>query len=189
MSERLTGPYEGDPWERQPGETEKQFGRFTVYIETPAGQRSFAAIARAHDVERSTIQTVAEAFRWRDRAALYDNHRNKVRRDAVMQRDIALAERVMVLAEAAAGVLQRTIGAVLSSGEPLDPKLAPAWAKMLETFRDIALNRPDQIIEVAAVNGGGEIRELEGLSPEQRRDRVSEMARSVLRVIEGGKAS
>ncbi len=185
---RMPGPYVGDPWDRQPEESDTQFARFNTYLDQEPGKRSYRAVADHYGVDLRTISSAADRYRWKERAALYDAHRVKQRRDHIAAQEIALAEQQMNLARAATQVLSRSVAAVMQSGALLDPKDMPAWARMIDVMRRMALDRPDQIVEVNA-NGFEQISEFEGLSPEQMQERAAEMANSVLRVINGGKAS
>lgn len=188
--ERITGPYEGNPWEQQQGEPNNLFARFNTYLDQDPGKRSLSQVAAQYGLDKSTISGCADRYRWVERAALYDAHRVKQRRDHIQSQELTLAERQMTLATAATAVLSRSVKAVLDSGATLDPKDMPAWAKMIETLRKMALDRPDQIVELTGAEGGPiQISEFEGLSPAQMKDRAAEMASSVLRVINGGKAS
>jgi hypothetical protein len=186
--ERIPGPYVGDPWDRQPQESDTQYARFNFYLDQEPGRRTYTAVAEEFEVDPATIRAAADRYRWRDRAALYDQHRVKQRRDRIAAQESALAEQQMNLARAATQVLSRSVAAVMQSGAVLDPKDMPSWARMIEIMRKMALDRPDQIVEVTA-NGFERISEFEGLSPEQMQERAAEMASSVLRVINGGKAS
>ena len=186
--ERIPGPYVGDPWDRQPDETEQQYARFNYYLDQEPGRRLLKQVAEHFDVDRSTISNAADRYRWRDRVALYDSHRAKQRREHIATQEAALAESQMNLARAATQVLSRSVAAVMQSGAVLEPKDMPAWARMIEIMRKMALDRPDQIVEVTGEGFTG-ISEFEGLSEQQMKDRAAEMASSVLRVIHGGKAS
>ncbi|MDQ0376506.1 hypothetical protein [Amycolatopsis thermophila] len=190
MVERLNGPYQGDPWDRQPGESDRQFARFNDYLEMEPGKRSFAAVAEKYGLDRSTVADAAEKYRWRERVAQWDGHRTRERRAAIMQQEISLAERQMMLATAATAVLSHSVRQHIDRKTVLDPKDMPGWARMVEVFRRMALDKPDQVIELTGADRGPiQVEEFKDLSPEQVRDRAAEMARSVLRVVEGGKAS
>lgn len=185
---RMPGPYVGDPWDRQPGESDVQFARFNAYLDQEPGKRELRVVAAQFDVDPSTISNAADRYRWRDRVALYDSHRTKQRRERIEAQESALAESQMNLARAATQVLSRSVAAVMQSDAVLEPKDMPSWARMIEIMRKMALDRPDQIVEINAA-GFERISEFEGLSPEQMQERAADMATSVLRVLDGGKAS
>jgi hypothetical protein len=184
------GRYEGDPWEQQPGETALQYARFLEYAGARPGERSLSDVARNHNVDTSTIWEVAKRGRWRERAALRDADDHKRRRDAITAKETELAERSMNVALVAVGIIARALRKITEAEVILDAKDLPHWARMVETMRRIAIDAPDQVVAITGP-GGGPIRiaEFDGLTPEQIRDRSGEMARSVLRTINGGKAS
>lgn len=184
--------YVGDPWDRQPNETAKQFARFVEFAAATAGDRSLAAVARAHRVAPSTIWEVAERWRWRERAAMWDADKLTRRREAIAEKETQLAERAINLALVATAILGRSLRKIADEPQAvLDPKDMPAWAKMTETLRKMAVDAPDQIVALTGPDGRGpvQIEEFTGLSPEQVRDRAGEMARSVLRLLQGGRVS
>lgn len=188
-SERLSH-YEGEPWDQQPTESADMYARFTAYASMAPGERRYAAIAADYAVTVGAIEAAAKKFRWRDRAALQDAHERRRRRDAIADKELQLAERNANLALVSAGILARSLRHIGDSGVNLDPKDMPAWAKMVETFRRMAVDAPDQVIELTGKDGGPiRVEEFAGLTDEQARDRMSEMARSVLRVVDGGRAS
>lgn len=190
MNRRITGPYIGDPWDQQPDEPNNMFSRFCWYLDLPPGKRSFTEVALHFNLERSSITCCADRYRWVERTALYDAHHTKRRREHIAQQELSLAEAQMAVAHEATDVLARSVHAAAEEGVFLEPKDMPNWARMIETLRRMALDRPDQIVEVTGAEGGPiQISEFENLSPDQMKDRAAEMASSVLRVVNGGKAS
>lgn len=190
MADRIHGPYIGDPWDQQPDEPNNLWNRFCWYLDQDPGNRSLKAVGEQFGVDKSTVSTCADRYRWVERAALYDAHRVNRRRDHIARQELALAEQQIATAVEATDVLARSVHAVAENGAFLDPKDMPNWAKMIETLRKMALDRPDQVVELTGAEGGPiQISEFEGLSPAQMKDRAAEMASSVLRVVNGGKAS
>lgn len=188
--ERLIGPYEGNPWDQQRGEPDSQFARFNHYLEQSPGGRTFTRVAQQYDLSPGTVSETAYRYRWKERAAAYDAHRTQERRETIAHREIDLAEQQMDLATEATMVLQRSVRAVLDADIALEPRDMLPWARMIEIFRRIALDHPDQVVELTGADGGPvQVSEFEGLSQDQARDRAVEMASSVLRVINGGRAS
>jgi len=60
-----------EPWERQPNESPKAFGRFCAYLEMRP-QRSLTELARRQKVTLSAIKQLSSRWRWRDRAAAWE---------------------------------------------------------------------------------------------------------------------
>lgn len=96
--ERIQGPYVGDPWDQQPGEPGNMWNRFTWYLDQDPGNRSLKATGEHFGVDKSTISGCADRYRWIERAALYDAHRVKQRRDHITTQELALAEQQMTVA-------------------------------------------------------------------------------------------
>lgn len=187
----LENGYEGDPWERQPDEPEGAFARFEHYRNQVRGKRRYSATAHEFGVDRSWIKEQASRWKWRERCALWDSERSRQANEAVLHHDVELAEHLMSDARAAEGILRRSLAELLNAGTNFsDSKDLIQLARLVVTLRDASKNAPDQVIEVVnQANTSEEVDSLAGLSDEQRKERVAEMARGLLTVVDGGKAS
>jgi hypothetical protein len=182
------GRYVGEPWDQQPNEPVLQYSRFLAFAERKPKDRNLSALADEYGVTRQTLQEYAQRWRWRERAALRDAQKAKEAYEAVAEKRQQVIERVANIALASTSILARSIRVIAESNVALDPKDLPAWAKMIETYQKITADNPEQVIALTGPGGGPiQVEEFKGLTPEQIRDRAGEMARSVLRVIEGGK--
>jgi len=66
-----------EPWERQPKEAAKAFACFVVYRDLGPMDRTVSAAARALGVTRTVPQRMSLQWRWEERAAAWDNDRQK----------------------------------------------------------------------------------------------------------------
>lgn len=166
------------------------FGRFQHYLlkQTP-GKRTFAATAEEYDTDRSTIAHIAKQHRWRERTRMWDEHRALTVQESILARDVELADRLMDDARLAENALRRSLAIIAQENVTFtEARDLVALAKLTTELRDAAKNRPDQVVELVG-NTDDAPESLEGLSPDQRRDRVAEMARGLLKVVDGGKVS
>lgn len=179
-----------DPWERQPGETHKMYGRFETYRDLPPSERSYKTVAKSYGTSLVTIQKQGSSHRWQERVAAWDNHDNAMRRAKLRERDTELCRAQMEIARAASAIAVKTIQSMAENGETLDATTLPRWVEMIERLRRIALDQPDQVVQLTGPDGGPVQLDarFENLSEEQRRERFREVAEGWLRVIEGGKA-
>ncbi|ONK13154.1 hypothetical protein [Streptomyces sp. MP131-18] len=177
-------------WERQPGESAKAFGRFSLFLDTTPSQRSYSEIAASYGCSVSVIQKQAAVHLWQERVAAYDAERSRQRRERIRERDEELCRILMDLARATSTLVARTIQHIAETREPLDAHIVPRWVEAIERMRRIALDQPDKVLmEVTGKDGGPiEISEFEGLSEEEKRLRAQEMAEGVLRLYQGGKS-
>ena len=74
------------PWERQPGETTKQFEAFQVYRDMDE-ERSIRSVAKALDKSKNLIGRWSAANNWVDRAAAWDVEKDRLLR-IEQQKDI-----------------------------------------------------------------------------------------------------
>lgn len=184
--------YVGDPWEQQPGESAKQFARFTRFSRLSVKERrtAMAAMAAEFGVDEATIREYCERYRWRERADLQDAQHHQDIRATNAAKEAQLAERAINLALVGATIMGRSMRALADSNAVLDAKELPGFAKMLETLRKIAIDAPDQLIAITQRAGVDiVVPDFAGLSDDQVTDRAAEMARSMLRLIDGGKTA
>lgn len=188
---RDTQPYRGRPWEQQPGESDDMYARFKHYIfEQTPGKRTYSDTARAFGVSPKTIANVAEDYRWRERVRAWEAERTGQVAESILARDVELADRLMDDSRLAEGLLRRNLADILNSGVRFtEVRDLLGLAKLAVLLRDAANNRPDQVVQLVDNLPDNVPASLAGLSPEQRRDRVAEMARGLLVAIDGGKAS
>ena len=67
------------PWERQPGETTKQFEAFQAYRDMDE-ERSIRAVAKSLDKSRNLIGRWSAANNWVERAAAWDVEKDRLLR-------------------------------------------------------------------------------------------------------------
>lgn len=65
-----------DPWERQPGETEKAYGQFRMYLEQ-GPTRTLAQTAEFLTLNKSHTRQISAAKRWVERAQAWDRENDR----------------------------------------------------------------------------------------------------------------
>lgn len=179
-----------DMWERQPDESAKAHARFSTYRDTKPSERSYRQVAESYGCSAVTIEKQAAAHHWQDRVAAFDAAEQATRRARIRERDEELCRAQMDIARVASVIAVKSVKHIAESNEPLDPNTLPRWIEMIERLRRIALDEPDQIIEITGA-GGGPLQvegRFEGLTEEQRVEAYNDAARGWLRVVEGGLA-
>ena len=84
------------PWQRQPGESSKAFGKFCEYRDL-GPDRSLEKLRRLHEGEdgwsRPALHELSERWRWSARAAAWDEEQDRARRQAQSEAIREMAER------------------------------------------------------------------------------------------------
>jgi len=84
------------PWQRQPGESSRAFGRFCEYRDLGAN-RSLSRLGRLHADQAGwslrALEELSVRWRWQARASAWDDDEDKARRLAQAQAAIEMAER------------------------------------------------------------------------------------------------
>lgn len=182
-----------DPWwERQPEETSTAYARFVEYRQQQRGRRSLSQVAESLSVKRQTVQVLAKAHRWDERVAAWDQHQTEQHQERITAHAERLAEAEIRAAEEALLLVRRTVRDDLDNGRMLTHAEAPKWADVAIKLGEAALRTPERmrtIYRQAQTHGDGtasayevDIPDLEGLSPEARRERVQEMMSGIVRL-------
>lgn len=179
-----------DPWERQPDESARMHGRFLAYRDLPPRKRRYETVAKSYGLALVTVQKQAVAHMWQDRVAAWDAHEAAERRAVMADRDRELCRVQLDMARASAAIAMRTLQHLASEEALIDPALLPRWAEMISKMRSSAMDEPDHVIGLVGA-GGGPIQidaRLDGLSEEEKVERLNDVARGWMRVVEGGAA-
>lgn len=89
-----------EPWERQPHETVKAYDAFCHYRDLDPYSRTVAAVARSLGQTGEYLRQVARKWRWVERAAAWDEERDRASRMAEIRALRQMRERHLLLAEA-----------------------------------------------------------------------------------------
>ena len=92
-------------WERQPHESAKAFGAFTLHRDMDASERSLAEVAQRLTVSKGTIACWSALYSWVARAEAWDDERDRLKRLSQIKAIEAMAERHAQQAQAIATVL------------------------------------------------------------------------------------
>src|SRR4051812_38519357 len=98
-----------EPWERQPGESEKRWSAFVAYRDQPAGQRSLRGLARQLGRGGRLLQQWSSEDGWQRRVAAWDRHSQRVHQRAVERELDRLGERHANVLAAVVHVLQAPV--------------------------------------------------------------------------------
>ena len=108
----MTTGRETDPWERQPGETDKAFSVFVTYRDAGPG-RSLRKTASALGRELTQLADWSVRWGWQVRVRAWDDEMDRVRRQAALAETEAMAVRHARQARAAQDAAMAPVRAVL----------------------------------------------------------------------------
>lgn len=175
-------------WDRLPDEGADAYARFLEYRNQTPGKRTFAAIAETFGVSEPAIHQQARRYRWRDRVAAWDRHQADQRRERIADAQLKLAVAEIDVATAMVRAVAKTVAALLRDDNAvLEPAEAARWLDVAEKVRRAAANQPELLVGLTGADGGPiqvQVPELEGLTPEQQRQRVNEALATVTRLAD-----
>lgn len=90
MSRRKTEIIE--PWERQPGETEKAYEAFLVYKNMGAG-RTIVAVGRRLSKSRQLMTRWATRYNWKERVQAFDRENERIEQGRIQKERAAMIKR------------------------------------------------------------------------------------------------
>lgn len=115
-----------EPWDKQKGETAKEYEKWTIYRELPRTSRSYSAVAAELKISHQAVQQVAKKWDWETRELLWEAHQNKLLAEAELERRLRIVEEHLKLAGAFKGVAaahinywQRQIQQAVEDGTPM----------------------------------------------------------------------
>jgi hypothetical protein len=166
------------PWERQNGETERQYTRFCLFRDFGRTRSLISTrkllIDLGDPLTNNTLRQNSWLYRWYERASHWDSHQDQ--QDAAR---VAEARRQMITRH------QRTASLLLAKAVDAlrnyaTADLTPAdMVRMIKLATDLELainGRPTTTIAVTGPNGGPiQTEDLTGLTPEQRRARLQDV--------------
>jgi len=168
-----------DPWERQPGETERAYAQFAMYRDL-GRTRTLAQAAELLTRNANYLRTLAAAGLWAERAAAWDREADRLYAETMAAKRRDMADRHAKLATAfLAKVAQRLRTLVPDDLTPFDLVRMADLAAKLERA---AYGEPAATVAVVGPSGHAlEPADFTGMSAAQREARLSELRDEITR--------
>lgn len=178
-----------DPWERQPGESQRKHGQFVTFRDL-GRTRTLTEAAQRLTLAYGHVRNLASEFRWRERVEAYDSHLDRQYEAMWLQERRKAAETDAKILGAAIGKLAQRLQTINAAEMSVGDFIRLMDVAM--RHRRVLFGDPTETI---AVTGDGanplaqSFAEFAQLSPEQRRARLADLAESVnqrIRAVDGG---
>lgn len=144
-----------DFWDRQPGESAKRWGQFTVYRDL-GRTRTLKRVAERLNITHRSAQQYAWTFRWSARSEAFDRHMDEQWVAAIQERQRRMVQDHLKLAAEfhtkATEAIQALIGQTLNATETV--RVADAYSKLIR----FALGEPDQNVSISGRTGQPPVR-------------------------------
>lgn len=164
-----------DPWERQNGESNRQYSRFRTFMELGRGRTLKQAVEMLHglgdNVSYRTLMQYAYEGRWTERAEAHDRDQDRLERERllVLRREMLARHRKL-----ASGLMAKAVARLQS--------LNPAELTALDVTRFVrqaaeleraALGEPERTVAVSGPGGGPIlVDDFAQYTPEERKARL-----------------
>lgn len=173
-----------DPWERQDGETTRQYARLATYLDLGRVRTLKTCVrslnAKGDKVAHRTLQQIAWQYRWIERAEAHDLHQDLVDRQQLIADRREMIDRHRKVSGALLSKAVAALGKIRP--EQLDMADVVRLVKLATDIERTALALPKDHIAITSPTGGPvQTEDLSGLSGEQRRTRLAEIAAEISR--------
>lgn len=179
-----------EPWDRQTGESNRQYSRFRVFMELGRTRTLKQTVEMLHGigddkVSYRTLMQYAYEYRWTERAESNDLAQDQLE----AQRLLTLRREMWARHRKMAGGLQAKAVAALQRIKPEDltPLDVVRFIRYGTQIEATALGEPTQITQVTGPGGGPVmVDDMSRLSPEERRARLLSISGELARRAEAG---
>lgn len=173
-----------NPWDRQPGESNRQFSRFDTFKDLGRVRTLTQAAEILHaigdKISYRTLRQYAYEYRWTERAEAFDRDQDRLERVRIMQlrREMYARHRTMAGGLTAKAV-QRLKGLKPEDLTPLD---VVRFFRMAADLERAALGEPDKWVALSGP-GGAPIAtdDFSRYTPAERRARLEQLAAEISR--------
>lgn len=174
-----------EPWDRQAGESNRQYSRFRVFMELGRTRTLKQAVEMLHGVGDNgvsyrTLMQYAYEYRWTERAEAHDRAQDQLEAQRLLQLRTEMYSRHRRLAS---GLLGKAVTA-LQSLQPADltPLDIVRFIKYGAEMEHRALGEPTQIHQHQGPAGGPvQVHDMSHLSPEDRAARLTQISAELAR--------
>lgn len=122
------------PWDRQPGESQRRYDAFRVYLELGRG-RTLAKAAHQLGKNADYVRHLAATGQWQTRIRAWNEHLDAVYQARFIERAQQAAEEDASLLRTAMEHVSDAVAAHRESGEPLSPDQAIRWMDIVLKYR------------------------------------------------------
>ncbi|MCZ7478926.1 hypothetical protein [Micromonospora sp. WMMC273] len=173
-----------DPWDRQPGESHRQYSRFQTFMELGRGRTLKQAAEMLHGlgdkITYRTLMQYAYEYRWSDRAEAHDRDQDRLERERllVLRREMLARHRKL-----AAGMLGKAITS-LQNLQPaqMTPTDITRFVKLATDLERVALGEPERTVAVTGAGGGPiTVDDFSQYTPAERRARLEQITTELSR--------
>ena len=174
-----------EPWDRQPGESNRQYSRFRVFMELGRTRTLKQAVEMLHGIGDNTVQyrtlmQYAYEYRWTERAESHDRAQDQLE----AQRLLTLRREMYARHRRIAGALQAKAVAALQLIQPVDmtPLDVVRFVRYGAQIEAQALGEPTVVTQVTGPGGGPVmVDDLSRLDPDERRARLLAISAEIAR--------
>jgi hypothetical protein len=181
---RLTMNPDYDPWDRQPSESAKHYGRFGYYRDmgpTRTVNKLHKMLNELGDkIKPDSIRQAAWEHRWADRAQAWDIAQQEADRERLVAERRDMIRRHRSVSSALMTQALKALRAMRA--EDMSPRDVATWLKLATDIERVALGEPQHTVAVSGPAGGPiQTEDVSAMDPEQRRRRLAEIAAELAR--------
>lgn len=174
-----------EPWDRQTGETNRQYSRFLVFRDLGRTRTLKQAVEMLHGVGDSgvgyrTLMQYAYEYRWTERAEAHDRAQDQLEAARLLQLRTEMYSRHRRMAS---GLQAKAVAALqlLQPGD-MNPRDIVQFLKYGTDIEKGALGEPTQVLQHQGPGGGPvQVDDMSHLSPADRAARLTQISAELAR--------
>jgi hypothetical protein len=171
-----------NPWDRQPGESHKQYARFQAFLELGRTRTLTQAAEMLHGlgdtITYGTLRNYAHELRWTERAEAHDRDQDRLERVRLLQLRREMYARHRKLA---GGLTAKAVKRLTDlKPEDLTPLDIVRFFRVAAELERASLGEPDKWISVSGPGGGPiAVDDFSQYTPAERRARMEQLAAEI----------
>ena len=170
-----------DPWERQPGESDRMYARFSAYLQL-GRTRTLTSAAEIltstgddANLHGSYIRTLSAQFRWVERVGAYDREQERLERERLIEQRLDMIKRHRQIANDLSAKAKLALARLTI--EKITPLDLVRMFRLAATIEATALGMPFETLAVTGPAGSALlVDDLSQYTPEERRERLADIA-------------
>lgn len=178
-----------DPWERQNGESGRQYSRYTVFRDlgdsrTLNGALEIINATSTTKITKGSLHQLSFIYRWTERSEAWDTQQAQAEQQRLIRLRRDMIERHRKIATGLTGKALAAMNKIDASkdGLALTPVDIVRFITLAADLERKALGEPTERVAISGPTGGPvQVEDFSRLSPEQRKARLGQLAAEMAR--------
>jgi hypothetical protein len=176
-----------DPWERQNGESGRQYSRYTVFRDLGDSRTLNAALeiinaTSTTKITKGSLHQLSFIYRWTERSEAWDTQQAQAEQQRLIRLRRDMIERHRKIATGLTGKALAAMNKIDAETTALAPVDIVRFITLAADLERKALGEPTERVAISGPTGGPvQVEDFSRLTPEQRKARLGQLAAEMAR--------